>query len=173
VFTRVVIGVFLLAASAFGQSTADTPATQATHYPNLIHAELPLYPPIARAAHITGTVEIQVVVEKGAVVDAQVKSVVLDPSNDRVVLNDEGRKKVGLYLSNPSLANLKTWQFQSEDRTIFLVTYIYKIEGEQTQLSEDPKIELDLPRLVKVTAKPVKLYCSDCGADISGKPVGR
>jgi hypothetical protein len=53
------------------------------------------------------------------------------------------------------------------------VTYIYKIEGEQTPLPEDPKVELDLPRLVKVTAKPVKLYCSDCGADISGKPVGR
>ncbi len=95
-FKRVVIGVFLLAASAFGQSTASTPATPATHYPNLIHAELPLYPPIARAAHITGTVEIQVVVEKGAVVDAQVKSVVLDPSNDRVVLNDEGKKKLSL-----------------------------------------------------------------------------
>ena len=62
-FTRVLIGVFLLAVSAFGQSTADTPAT---HYPNLIHAEVPPYPPIARAAHITGTVEIQVVVEKGA-----------------------------------------------------------------------------------------------------------
>jgi hypothetical protein len=65
-FTRVLIGVFLLAVSAFGQSTADTPAT---HYPNLIHAEVPLYPPIARAAHITGTVDIQVMVEKGAVVD--------------------------------------------------------------------------------------------------------
>jgi hypothetical protein len=169
VFTRIVIGFFLLAASAFGQSTADTPAT---HYPNLIHAEVPLYPPIAQAAHITGTVEIQVVVEKGAVVDAQVKSVILDPDpSHHVVLNDEGKKKVGLYLSNPSLANVKTWQFQPEDRTTFLVTYVYKIEGEETPLSEAPKVELDLPRLVKVTARPFRPTCSDCGADISGKPI--
>jgi len=169
-FTRVLIGVFLLAVSAFGQSTADTPAT---HYPNLIHAEVPLYPPIARAAHITGTVDIQVTVEKGALVDAQVKSVVLGPSNDRVVLNDEGKKKVGLYLSNPSLANVKTWQFQPEDRTAFLVTYVYKIEGEETPLPEAPKVELDLPRLVTITARPLKPTCFDCGADISGTPVGR
>lgn len=166
-----VLVIFVLAASAFGQSTVGTPAAQATHYPTLTRAEVPLYPPIARAAHITGTVEIQVVVEKGAVVDAQVKSVVLAPS-DHVVLNEEGKKKVGLYLSNPSLANVKTWQFQSEDRTTFLVTYVYKIEGEETPLPENPKVELDLPRLVTVTAKPFKPYCSDCGADISGKPVG-
>ena len=57
---------------------------------------------------------------------------------------------MGLYLSNPSVANVKTWQFQSEDRTTFLVTYVYKIEGEETPLREDPKVELDLPRLVKV-----------------------
>jgi len=44
------------------------------------------------------------------------------------------------------------------------VTYVYQIEGEQTSLPENPKVELDLPRLVKVTAKPFKPTCSDCGA---------
>jgi hypothetical protein len=162
----------LLTASALGQSTVGTPTTQVTHYPDLTRAEVPLYPPLARAAPITGTVEIQITVERGTVVDAQVKSVDLDPS-DQVALNEEGKKKVGLWLSNPSLANIKTWQFQPEDRTTFLVTYVYKIEGEQTPLAENPKVELDLPRRVTVTAKPIKLYCSDCGADISGKPVAR
>jgi hypothetical protein len=171
-FTRVVIGFFLLAAFAFDQSATEAPSAEATHYPNVIHGELPLYPPIARAAHITGTVEIQLVVEKGAVIDAQVQSVGFDPSN-RTVLSDEGKKKLGLYLSNPSLANVKTWQFESENRTTFLVTYVYKIEREETQLAESPKIELDMPRLVKVTTRPLKPTCSDCGADISGKPVGR
>ena len=37
--TRILMAVFLLAASALGQSTAGAPATQAAHYPNLIHAE--------------------------------------------------------------------------------------------------------------------------------------
>ncbi len=157
--TRIVVAFFLLVATAFGQSKANIPATQATHYPNLIHAELPLYPPLARTAHISGTVEIQVTVEKGSVVDAQVKS-----SSTKNQL-----------LSLRSVENVKTWQFQSEDRTTFLVTYIYKIEGEQTPLPENPKVELDLPpRLVTITAKPFMPSCFDCGgADISGKPVGR
>lgn len=137
--------VFLLfAGSAFGQSAVGTPLADAAHYPKLIHAELPLYPPIPWTAHISGTVEIQVTVEKGAVVDAQLKS---DSSP---------------YLSNPSLANVKSWQFQSEDRTAFLVTYVYKIEGKETKLPENPKIELDLPRFVTVTARPFKPSCSDC-----------
>jgi hypothetical protein len=137
--------VFLLVAgSAFGQSIVRTSLSDAAHYPKLIHAELPLYAPIAWTAHISGTVEIQVTVEHGAVVDAQLKS---------------GSSP---YLSNPSLENVKSWQFQSEDRAAFVVTYVYKIEGEETQLPENPKIELDLPRLVKVTARPFRASCSDC-----------
>jgi hypothetical protein len=139
------LAFLLFASSAFGQSsTAGAPDSGVTHYPKLIHAELPLYPAIAWTAHISGTVEIQVTVERGAVVDAQLKS----GSNP--------------YLSNPSITNVKSWQFQSEDRTAFLVTYVYKIEGEETQLPENPKIELDLPHLVKVTARPFKPSCSDC-----------
>jgi hypothetical protein len=70
------LGMFLLAATVWGQATQGPTAIDAAHYPQVIHAEIPLYPPIARAAHITGTIEIQVVVEKGAVVDTKVKSVV-------------------------------------------------------------------------------------------------
>lgn len=105
-----------------------------------------MYPPLARTAHISGTVEIQVTVEKGAVVDAQVKS------------------SSSPFLSTPAVANVKTWQFQSEDRTSFPVTYVYQIEGKETSLPENPKVELDLPRLVRVTARPFKPSCSDCGA---------
>jgi len=140
----------LLATSAFAQGTAKAPPSEAAHYPNLIRADLPLYPPVARTAHVNGTVEIQVTVERGAVVDAQVKS------------------SSSPLLSTPAVANVKTWQFQSEDRTTFPVTYVYQIEGEQTPLPENPKIELDLPRLVKVTARPFKPTCSDCGAQNHG-----
>lgn len=134
----------LFAGSTFGQNTVGASLSDTTHYPKLIHAELPLYPAVAWTAHISGTVEIRVIVERGAVVDAQLKS------------------NGSPYLSNPSLANVKGWQFQSEDRTTFLVTYVYKIEGEETKLPENPKIELNLPRIVKVTARPFKTSCSDC-----------
>ena len=50
------IGMVLVATTAWAQATG--------HYPVIVHADLPLYPPIAQTAHITGTVEIQVVVER-------------------------------------------------------------------------------------------------------------
>ncbi len=156
--TRILLGLILLTST--WQATPNQKVAE-DHYPQLIRAEVPMYPPIARAAHIADTVEIQVVVEMGAVMDAQVKSVVIESHNGSA-LNDEGTKKVGVYLSNPSLANLKTWQFQSEDRATFVVTYIFQIQGQETSLPENPKVELDLPLLVKVTARPFKPTCSDC-----------
>lgn len=146
--TRIIIVSLLLAASAFDQGTAKAPTSEGAHYPNLVRADLPLYPPLARTAHVCGTVEIQVTVEREAVVDAQVKS------------------STSPLLSTPTLMNVKTWQFQSEDPATFPVTYVYQIEGEQTALPENPKVELDLPRLVKVIARPFKPTCSDRGTQL-------
>jgi hypothetical protein len=154
-FYSKLLGTILLATTAaWGQSGVPA-AVLAAHYPQVIHAELPLYPPLAWTAHISGTVTIQITVEKGSVVDAQIKS------------NDTKNQ----LLSLRSLENVKTWQFHSEDRATFVVTYVYKIEGEQTALPENPRVEVDLPSLVKVTARPFKPTCSDCGANISGSPV--
>jgi hypothetical protein len=162
-----VLAVILLAAPAWAQSLqAPGDAVQLAQRPPLTHAELPLYPPIARLAHISGTVEIQVVVEKGLVVDAEVMSIEVSSTNSPQ-LTEEGKRKAGLYLSSPSLANLKTWQFQSGDQTKFLVKYIYRIEGEPTSTLETPRIEFDLPS-VKITATPIKPTCFDCGAPIRG-----
>jgi hypothetical protein len=161
-----VLAVILLAVPASAQTLQAHGAIQLAHFPPLSHAELPLYPPIARLAHISGTVEIQAVVEKGVVVGAEVESIEISSSNSPP-LTEEGKKKVGLYLSNPSLANLKTWQFQSEDRAKFLVKYVYRIEGEPTSSLETPRVEFDLPS-VKITATPIKPTCFDCGAPIGG-----
>jgi len=157
--------------TALGQASPKPSAAEEVHYPQVTHADVPLYPPIARAAHITGTVEIQIVVEKGAVVDAKLKAVAIDASINGAMLNDEGKKKVGPYLSSSALANVKTWQFDSSDRTTFAVKYVYCIAGEATSLPESPTVELDLPLLVKVTSRPLKPSCMDCGVDIGGTPV--
>jgi TonB family protein len=152
--TRILIAVLVLAASGFSQGTTEVPAPAAgaIHYPLLTHADLPTYPPLARYAHISGTVEIQITVEKGAVIDAQAKS------------------GTSPLLSNPSLANVKTWQFQPGDRATFTVTYVYQLENNKKPLpeNENPKVELDLPRLVKITARPFKPTCDDCGAQGHG-----
>jgi TonB family protein len=142
--SQILLAVLLLAMCASGQSAQQRAATQATHYPNLIRAELPLYPPLARAAHITGTVVIEATVEKGSVVETKVKSAT-SPA-----------------LSNPAIANLKTWKFEPEGQATLVVTYVYEIRGKQTPLPQNPKVELDLPRFVKVTARPFKPTCSGC-----------
>jgi len=166
--SRKLLGMALLATMALGEPTPSQTAVEGTHYPSLIRAELPLYPPLALTAHISGTVEIQVAVENGRVVDAQIKSVeiqIADPLN-RAVYNEEAKSKASPILSNPSLTNVKSWQFQSKDRTSFVVRYVYKIDGEQTSVPENPKVELDLPLLVRVTARPFKATCSDCGSSV-------
>jgi hypothetical protein len=165
-FTRKLLGMALLTATAWGQQTPAQKTVEEPNYPRLIHAELPLYPPLALSAHISGTIEIQVAVVGGGVVDAHVKSVeiqITDPQN-HAVYDDQAKSKVSQVLSNPSVANVRTWQFQSEGRANFIVRYVYQIVGEQTSLPENPRVELDLPVLVKVTARPFKPTCSDCSS---------
>jgi hypothetical protein len=136
---------------------APTPraTVQERHLPQVIQAQLPLYPGAALTAHLSGTVEIRVTVENGSVTDAQVES--------STVKNQ--------VLPLRSLENVKTWKFRTEDKATFLVKYIYVIEGDETLLPESPKVELDLPSVVKITARPLKPTCNDCDVDASGKPV--
>jgi hypothetical protein len=88
-------------------------------------------------------------------------SLIVIESHNGSVLNDEGTKKVGAYLSNPSLANLKTCQFESENRATFVVTYIFQIKGQEDIVARKPKVELALLLFVRVTARPFKPTCDD------------
>jgi len=165
--TLTLITVFLLTAFGAGQGTEQPVSSEAAHYPSVIHADLPLYPPLTSTLRIGGTVKIEVTVEKGAIVEAHIESAEIkfsDPQKEKLYDAQAKERMAKQFLADPSLANLKTWQFRPEDRATFLVTYVYRIEGEETALPENPKVELDLPRLVKVTARPFKPTCSDCGA---------
>lgn len=70
------IAVFLLVALGSGQNAQQSISSKPLHYPNVIHAELPLYPSLTSTLRISGTVKIEVTIEKGAVVEAQVKSTI-------------------------------------------------------------------------------------------------
>jgi hypothetical protein len=165
------IAFFLLASPVFGQNTTRASTNEPVRYPLLIHAELPLYPVTARYAHFSGTVEVQVTVEKGEVTDAKVKSVRMritnpnDPEN-RTKYDDRTKLAASAYLTNSTLANVRTWRFQPENpATTFIVTYVYRLdENKKEPLSENknPSIQLDLPRLVQITARPLEGTCSDC-----------
>jgi hypothetical protein len=152
--------------TAVGQTTAEVRPAEVVPYPTLIHAELPLYPPPAWSAHFGGTIEINVTVENGIVVEAQVKHGVIETQigDEKHALKQEEQAKLLPYLSLPSVANVKTWRFDPGGRITFVVTYVYKIAGEQTPLPANAKIEIDLPRFVKVTVRPFNPSCSDCTA---------
>jgi hypothetical protein len=166
IFNRVLAVVCLTAAVCY-QAFPALNADESTHLPQLSHAELLQYPPLARLLRLAGTVEFRVVIDKGSVVDAEVKSVIISSCNCPS-LTEEGKKKLGLYLSNPALANLNTWKFQSLDRNSFSVKYVYLVEGEPTSTPDNSRVDFNLP-VVKITARPIKPACFDCGADIVGE----
>lgn len=139
IWNQLVIG-FLLAIPALGQtaSSATAPAV-----PILLEAALPTYPPIWRAAHLSGKVIVRVTVKSGRVVETSVQS---------------GESP----LQVPTTSNLKTWRFDDQVSGEFTVTYTYEISGAPTEAPTNPRVEI-LPSLdVKITARPVKPTCSDC-----------
>lgn len=139
--TQIVLGL-LLSVPVLGQtsSKASAPAV-----PILLAADLPMYPPIWRAAHLSGRVVVRVTVRAGRVVDTDVKS---------------GES----HLQVPTVSNLKTWRFGTDVNGTFTVTYTYAISGEESAGPTNPKVEM-LPSLdVHITARPVKPTCNDCGA---------
>ena len=124
----------LVAASASGQTASSVPVLQG--------AALSMYPPIAKAAHITGKMIVRVTVKDGLVTQTDILSK-LDPSGQR-------------FLETPTVANLKTWRFAADLSTAFTVTYTYEISGEATDDPTNDRVEM-LPSLdVNITARPVK-----------------
>jgi len=98
-------------------------------------------------------VEIEVTVEDGKVVNAEVKRGKVEGASSKV--NPDNRVLLD-YLSVPSLENVKTWSFVPEGRTTFVVTYTYRIQGTETSSPENPTVLLDLPRSITVSVRPFR-----------------
>jgi hypothetical protein len=147
-WNQFVLGL-LLAAPVFGQTNSPAAVPAA---PILQGAALPMYPPIARAAHITGKVIVQATVKSGRVVKTEVLSKADVAAGQR-------------YLESPTVENLKTWRFAADVTGTFTVNYTYEISGTQIEEPTNAQVEM-LPSLdVKITARPVKPTCSDCRSD--------
>lgn len=106
--------------------------------PTVAGATVPLYPPLARVARVYGTVEVLVTVSDGVVVNTEVKS---------------GHK----LLVQATTDNIKTWRFASGVNATFTTKFIYQLDAASPNPPGNPKIELELPSLVKITAVPVVL----------------
>jgi hypothetical protein len=97
------------------------------------HADMPSYPAMARVAHVTGKVE--VTIKNGLVVQTEQKS------------------SAHPILINATLENLRTWRFRPDTSAKFSVTYVYELEKKRSS-SGNPRIEMQLPYRIKITAQP-------------------
>jgi hypothetical protein len=114
-----------------------------------LKGEMPLYPVLAKTARVSGSVRLEVTVKGGDVVATQAIS---------------GNP----LLASPTIANVKTWKFYKTDSGTFTTTFTYLLEREESPGASNPtKIELELPTSVKITARPPKIPCEDCGSDIT------
>jgi TonB family protein len=96
-------------------------------------AEVPRYPGLAYRAGISGEVEIEVKVGSGKVIETKVKT------GDRM-------------LAIEAVKNIKTWNFSPKVTTTFTTKFVYLLEKGPRRPDRNPKIELEYPFLVKVTA---------------------
>jgi len=108
----------------------------------LEHADVPMYPQLARTARIFGTVQVQVTVKDGKVVSTEVKS---------------GHPT----LASATVENIQTWRFYPLVNATFTTKFIYLLETKAPLDPQNPKVELQLPLLVKITAVPVTLDSKD------------
>jgi len=129
-----VVALVAVALLSAGGSAAPPPPA----LPLVGQADLPLYPAVAWGLRISGTVVVTVTVDDGGKADVQIKS-----SSNK-------------WLTAPTLANARSWRFQTGMPGTFELTYTYQIEGSPTDLPESPRVVLNLPHSVTVTARPFK-----------------
>ena len=124
---------------AFAQkATAQKPQPEQHSDLRLEHAEVPMYPQLARTARISGTVEVQVTVKDGKVVNTEVKS------GPRI-------------LATATVENIHSWHFYPLVNATFATRFVYQLETKKALDPQNPRVELQLPLLAKVTAVPVQL----------------
>jgi TonB family protein len=111
------------------------------------HADIPKYPAVARTARLVGTVRLHVTVSRGTVVGVKVSS------------------EANPMLISAATENVKTWQFRPTVLGSFDTTYSYELKGEEVSVETNPRLELQLPLSVRITAHPPKPMRMDCRAE--------
>ena len=112
-------------------------------YPLLIGGDIPLYPTLAKTARVSGIVKVQVTVRDGNVVNAKLLS---------------GHPLLATATTN----NIETWKFDKATNATFTTTFLYELDKDEVSQASNPIIELQLPELVRIRAKPTKSPCQDC-----------
>lgn len=137
--------IAIAAIVAVGQTRiyAQTPSSMAKQKkpsPNLRleHADVPTYPELALTARAFGTVRVLVSVRGGKVTNTRLQS---GPP----------------ILTAATIENIRTWRFQGSVNATFTTWFVYQLERASLDAPSNPKIELELPLHVKITAVPIPL----------------
>lgn len=109
------------------------PAGSAQSVPIVERAIVPQYPTLAWNVGITGDVVLEVTVSSGQVVNVEVKS------GERM-------------LTGEAIRNVKTWQLPADTNATFTTTFSFNVEPRKTGENAAPRIELQLPQRVRITA---------------------
>lgn len=133
------VTVVALIGSAWAQTGASQ-VKRVVRHPDLRleHADVPMYPLLARTARISGTVMVEVTVKKGRVTKTEVKS---GPP----------------VLARAAVGNIESWRFHPLVNATFTTTFVYRLESSKSLDPQNSKVELELPLFAKITATPVWL----------------
>jgi hypothetical protein len=115
-------------------SSAILPQQPRGVIPTFAGGAVPLYPPLARAARVEGTVHVRVTTDGTKVVDAHA---------------EDGHK----LLTVAAEENARTWQFSKHEPTTFTVLYRYRLDADADP--NNPTVTLRPPREVDVSIGPL------------------
>jgi TonB family protein len=101
----------------------------------VIAAEVPLYPALARAANVEGTIHVEVTTDGHRVTAARSR---------------DGYR----ILADAAVKNAQTWEFATHEPTTFTITYRYRLVAKLTRNLLGPTVILRLPTEVEVLAMP-------------------
>jgi hypothetical protein len=126
-------GVIILAAGWALAAMAQEPKIA---LPMVAGAAVPLYPPLARAAHVQGAVHVRITTDGHRVIATHV---------------EDGHKLLAVAAEE----NARTWQFATHQPTTFTITYSYKLVPEWKGDPGNPIVVLRLPTEVEVSRAPM------------------
>lgn len=138
---RTLMATLVIAAVGMGTPGSADRSAGADHdqqHPNLrlLHADVPMYPQLARVARVSGTVEMQVTINNG------------------VVTNTEARTGPGI-LCDATSESIRSWRFAESINTTITTSFTYELDVDKPSYGQNPRVELELPFKVTIISTPV------------------
>jgi TonB family protein len=101
--------------------------------PTVVQGSLPEYPEYARTLGLSGEVQVRVTVDGGAVIKTEALS-------------------GNAVLSRATIRAIKSWVFEPDLKTVFVTTFVYRLQMRLSGEGEGLLLEARLPYFVRISA---------------------